>query len=103
MSWPPSQTAGLRPGMIIDVPNPSPSPAVKDMDSRSTNSVKPDEAARECSTVAEEDEETASETHEPITPTSIDGHQPIFPLEEHGSAVKGLVSNPAIISTAATP
>ncbi|EWC48106.1 hypothetical protein DRE_02685 [Drechslerella stenobrocha 248] len=45
----------------------------------------------ECNTVLEEEEEegteTASETQEPLTPTSFDSHNAVFTLEQHHDAV----------------
>ncbi|KAK6359899.1 hypothetical protein TWF696_001026 [Orbilia brochopaga] len=42
----------------------------------------------ECNTVPEEEEdiETASETQEPLTPTSFDSHNAVFTLEQHHDA-----------------
>lgn len=62
-----------------------------------------EEHAHECHTVLEEeeDDETASETHEPLTPTS-DGHSGIF-ISSSNEGFHTIPNAPAIINTPATP
>lgn len=62
-----------------------------------------EEHPHECHTVLEEeeDDETASETHEPLTPTS-DGHSGIF-INSSNEGFHTVQNAPAIVNTPATP